>query len=382
MKLRWRFAAALCMAVAVGGAYWLLGMRRGPESSAQRPVFDPAELLGGAAEGYARVEGDGRLRFPQDHLAHPDFRGELWTLATHLVGAEGRRFGLQIVLLRVALALGAPPADSAWATHQVYRGQMSLADLGAGRFVAFERYSRAALGLSGASADPPRLWVEDWTIEMEEVGGATRLRLKAAEEGVGVELALTATKPPLPIARALVGEDASAPPIHAYAITRLTAQGTIAIDGERWPVTGAAWFDHAWGEVPVGQGQTALNRFLLQFDDGSELLAVQLHRRGGGGRPVVSGLRIGPDGAVRRYDQGEIHIAETAIWRSPVGQLTYPARWTITIPADDWRADIEPRLADQEIRLTTRYWSGTVHASARAREQAMVGNGFVDLTGY
>ena len=61
----------------------------------------------------------------------------------------------------------------------------ALSDIGAGRFHAFERFSREALGLAGAQASPFRVWLEDWAAQAL---GAERFPLRLTARGEGVAL--------------------------------------------------------------------------------------------------------------------------------------------------------------------------------------------------
>jgi predicted secreted hydrolase len=104
----------------------------------------------------------------------------------------GGRFGFQLSFFRFAVAPEAPNRGSMWATNQIYRAQLALTDLAEGRFRAFERYSRAALGLAGSAAEPVRIWLEDWSLEAHSGGG---LHLRARSDDVTLALDLHPQKP-------------------------------------------------------------------------------------------------------------------------------------------------------------------------------------------
>lgn len=44
--------------------------------------------------------------------------------------------------------------------------------------------------------------------------------------------------------------------------------------------------------------------------------------------------------------------------------------------------EIEPRLADQELSVGTRYWEGAVAVSGSSDGRAIAGQGYVELVGY
>jgi predicted secreted hydrolase len=62
--------------------------------------------------------------------------------------------------------------------------------------------------------------------------------------------------------------------------------------------------------------------------------------------------------------------------------VRYPARWRLSVPSAELRLEIEPRLADQELRVGTRYWEGAVGVGGVSGGSAIRGRGYVELVGY
>src|SRR5438309_5609295 len=155
------------------------------------------EALADDRAGFARALSPRPLSFPSDHGPHPDFRTEWWYYTGNLRTVAGRHFGFQLTFFRVALApgvvltAGAEPRASAWSTRQLYVAHFAVSDITRGRFHAFSRSSREALGLAGASASPFRVWLEDWSA----AGDGSSARLRAAEGDVAVDLEVSAAKP-------------------------------------------------------------------------------------------------------------------------------------------------------------------------------------------
>ena len=126
------------------------------------------ELLGGDdSEGFARAMQPRRLEFPADHGPHPEYKHEWWYLTGNLGSLEGRRFGFQLTFFRIGLAPTPSERNSAWGTNQIYMAHFAITDVGASQFYCFERFSRGALGLAGASGRPFRIWLDDWSVEGE-----------------------------------------------------------------------------------------------------------------------------------------------------------------------------------------------------------------------
>ena len=62
--------------------------------------------------------------------------------------------------------------------------------------------------------------------------------------------------------------------------------------------------------------------------------------------------------------------------------MRYPARWRLSVPSAELRLEIEPRLADQELRVGTRYWEGAVSVAGSSAGRPTGGRGYVELVGY
>jgi predicted secreted hydrolase len=334
---------------------------------------------------FARADQPWQFSFPADHGAHPDYRTESWYFVGHLTTPQGRQFGFQLTFFRFALAPRVKESPSAWATNQVYRGHFAITDVAEKEFYAFERFSRAALGLSGAAVAPIRVWVENWQAKMAASNGNDQpliFHLQAHDEDVKIELRLQGTKPlVLPEAGNLLPTNARNS-FHFYAIPRLAAHGKIQIESDVFQVTGHGWLDHTWGFVPVSQGQLALNRFLLQLDDGQEIVALQLHRRDGSGTPITTGILVNQDGSVQPLDRRAVMLEQLDEWRSPWDETIYPSRWRLRIPAQTIDLTVTPFIRDQEMTTAIRYWGGLVDVAGTVNGRSLGGSGHVELTGY
>ncbi len=342
------------------------------------------------ATGFARAEGPKPLTFPADHGSHPAYQTEWWYYTGNLQTANGRHFGYQLTFFRRALV---PPAlrqerPSAWATDQVYLAHFALSDVAAGRYRAFERFSRGAAGLAGAQAPPyraaqgrVRLWLEDWSVT--EVA-PNLYRLRAAEEDLEIELQLTDLKGPIP--QGNQGYSQKGPErgnaSYYYSLTRLASSGTVQIGETQYPVSGLSWMDHEFSTSALAADQVGWDWFSLQLDDGSELMVFQIRKEDGSVDPFSSGTFIAPDGRTIPLSRDDFQISVGATWRSPHSGATYPAHWTLNVPALDLVLEISPHLADQELNVSYTYWEGAVRASGQRAGQASSGNGYVELTGY
>lgn len=370
--MRWTAAALALLLIAA-----LALLPRTPPPAEDPGVSVAAALGGEENEGWRRAFEPRDFVFPTDHGPHPEYRTEWWYLTGNLETAEGRHFGFQITFFRIGLSPWRYASDSIWRSNQLYMGHLALTDSGARRFHAFERFARGTAGLAGAEAAPVRVWLEDWSLHAEHPSGFP-LRLRAAEDGVALDLRLEQIRPPV-----LQGDRGlsrkSAEPGNAsyyYSLTRLPAAGTVTADGRSHEVTGLAWLDREWSTSALGPDQEGWDWFALQLADGRDLMFYQLRRRDGSADPLSKGSLVDAGGLARPLGAEEVEIQVLDHWRSPRG-TRYPGRWRLRVPAEDLDLLIEPVLADQELALSVRYWEGAVRVSGSA-----AGRGYVELAGY
>jgi predicted secreted hydrolase len=332
---------------------------------------------------YAKALVPREFHFPSDHGPHPEFRTEWWYYTGNLAAEEGRRFGFQLTFFRSALAPEMPARESAWATRQAWLAHFTVTDVDDRTFHSFERWSRGALGLAGAQAQPFRVWLKDWSAAAID-GPTFPVRLTASEDGMGIDLILQQGKPPV-----LQGERGlsrkSAEPGNAsyyYSLTRMPAAGSVRIGGERYAVTGLAWMDREWSTSSLGRDQIGWDWFSLQLADGWDVMLYRLRRKDGSADPASSGTLVDPRGVSRTLRPTEFRIEESGEWRSPRSGGRYPARWRLRVPAEDLDLEVRPLLADQELDVSFRYWEGAVGIEGAHRGRPVRGNGYVELTGY
>jgi predicted secreted hydrolase len=350
------------------------------------PTLKVAEALGGSdggTEGYARALEPRPFHFPEDHGPHPDFRTEWWYWTGNLSTADGHDFGYQLTLFRNALAPEAKERTSAWGTRQVYMGHLALSDIGAGRFHAFEHFSRDTLGLAGAQAEPFKVWLEGWSAEA--VGnGALPMRLTARGEGVSLSLVLEEGKPP--VLQGDRGLSQKGPEkgnaSYYYSLTRMPTRGQVTVEGRAYEVTGQSWMDREWSTSALSGDQVGWDWFALQLSDGSELMYYQLRQRDGTADPLSAGTLIPPQGEPVRLSREDVKLEIGNTWTSPHGGAVYPARWKLSVPSRRLSLDITPAQADQELSVSVRYWEGAVRLSGSSAGGPVEGRGYVELTGY
>ncbi len=358
--------------------------RSAPTGAANQQRLTVAESLGGAPEpGFARATKAREFIFPRDHGPHPEFKTEWWYYTGNLQNAEGRRFGYQLTFFRNALHPETVPRSSAWASNQIYLAHFALSDPAGEKFHHFERFSRAALGLAGATAAPFRVWLEDWSAAGSR-GAILPMQLNAAAGEVAIDLSLESSKPFV-----LQGDQGlsqksreAGNASYYYSLTRLPTAGEIRIGEASFQVTGTSWLDREWSTSALGENQVGWDWFSLQLDDGRELMYYQLRLADGGPDPLSKGVLVAADGGSLKLTPDDIRIDILDHWNSPHSAGRYPARWRLQVPDQQLDLEIVPLLADQELQTAVRYWEGAVALQGVSGESKVQGYGYVELTGY
>lgn len=333
------------------------------------------------AEGFARVLAPRPFSFPRDHGPHPEYQTEWWYYTGNLQTADGRRFGFQLTFFRRGLTPEPLERASTWGASALYMAHLAVADVQDGRFYAFDRFSRDAAGLAGATGDPFRVFLDDWSVEGSGPAGMT-MRLRAAEADIALDLTAISRKPP-----ALQGEagfsqkgaeqgNAS----YYYSLTRMETAGTLRIGSAVHAVQGWSWMDHEWGTSALEGDAVGWDWFSIQLDDNRELMWAQV--RTPTGVSYSFGSFVDSDGTLTALDPARVALEVRDTWRSPRSGAVYPAAWELTVADLDLQLTITPRLADQELAVAVVYWEGTVAVSGTQAGQPLSGSGYVELTGY
>ncbi len=335
---------------------------------------------------------------PRDDGPH-DRLTEWWYDTGHLRAKDGTRYGFEYVIFRAER--GAFPTS--WASH------LAITDESGHRFVYSQRLevgdqvdrsprdADAAptgfdLSLSGIDPSRPATFGRPaWT--MTGGGGTDHLMATLAPdeaatagmpEGMGLDLALEARKPP-----AMQDTDGwidfgTAGGSYYYSRTDMAATGSLTLDGRTFDVEGDAWFDHQWGDfISIGGG--GWDWFAVNLADGTDL-TLSLVRDADGTYPLVYGTLVGPDGTTRHLARDAFTVTVTDHWTSPATGATYPAGWTVSIPGEALEVRLSPTVADQELdtRATTGvvYWEGSQRVEATRDGRPVAGQAYVELTGY
>lgn len=348
-----------------------------------REALDVVEAVNAEnTAGFARVTAPRPFVFPQDHGPHPEYQTEWWYYTGNVQDATGRHFGYQLTFFRRGLRPDAVQRDSAWATNSIYMAHLALSDVASGRFYHFERFSREGAGLAGATGVPFRVFLEDWSVDGSGPEGMT-MHLRAAQEGVALDLTLASTKPPtLQGDRGLSQKGAEAgQATYYYSLTRMATTGSVSINGQTYTVQGLSWLDREFGTGFLDATAAGWDWFSVQLADGRDLMFAQIRYTDGRTSPFF-GTLIAADGSTRLLNPATASLESLATWNSPHSGGVYPAAWRLHLPDEGLTLELTPLLADQELTGVVVYWEGAVRVMGTQAGQPVSGYGYVELTGY
>lgn len=368
----------VAVAIAISAAalsYFLAASRSsGPTPSAPSQGSDwVSAAADNAAEGFDRLADAWELELPADHGVHSEARTELWQVSAHLADEDGQPVGVQFLLVRIGLAgPDAPPPTSSWEARELYRGHVVLVEAADSTSVAQERFARGMAGLAGYDANRGELRLDNWSLEFPVQADPGQWTLNTGPGDIRVELNLTPEKESFRV-------DGDAVPFRGYAFSRLRAEGTVGTQAGQRSVSGSAWFEHLWGELPIPGGTpVASDRLQVQLDDGSELSVVRSRRLDGTGTPTVEALLIDAEGTIVAFDDDAAQLELARRWQG--AEAAWPLDWRLRL--GDLRLAITPVMDAQEHDFMVSVWSGLVRAQGQHGDRPVSGLGTLQLTGY
>ena len=339
-------------------AVWVLLNR-----SERTPPSARATVLSARSAADSTSENMPEVSLPADDAVH-DALTEWWYYSGHLQSDAGDHysFHLAVFLRRGTL------------THTVFHG--SLLDHRTGK--RYTEQSRTAGNPSDGRADGFSFRFGDWQLQ----GTGERHLARMAGKDFALDLQLGDKRAPLlhrapgsPIAGLL--DFAAAGKSYYTSRPRMTALGTLTVDGRQQAVRGEVWFDHQWGDFEAAD--LRWNWFALQLTDGADLMLFELFDRRGG--PVLRMGTYARDGTISALGDADFTAKAGGSWKSPSSGVVYPMDWTIAVPSRGLRLMVDPAIRESEFdALTTTlnvYWEGAIKVSGSHK-----GVGFMELSGY
>ncbi|MDG4648133.1 lipocalin-like domain-containing protein [Roseibacterium sp. SDUM158017] len=368
-------ALGVAVAIAVAGALLLQRPEEAATGTGDATGTDALEafLAEAGGDGFEPLAGAWTLSLPADFGAHDAARAETWTITAHLRGLDGARVGLSFALSRYGLIGPDDPArDAPWTLATLHTAQIALSGEGAIASASEERFGRGD-GIAGHDPASRQVWLDDWTLAYGTGAGGQGLTLAATVEGVPVRLSLAPSK------EAVVAQGAQEAPTRGFVMPRMDVSGTIGVGADAAEVTGTAWIDRLWGDLPVPGGPIAYDRLVMQLPDGVDISAVRTRRVGSDGAGTVDGLIVEASGATRAFD-GAAATLEIIERREVEGGAAYPVGWRLTGAGFDLRAVASG--GGQGRDFLSPVWLGPVRVEGTYDGAPVDGAGTLLLTGY
>jgi predicted secreted hydrolase len=140
--------------------------------------------------------------------------------------------------------------------------------------------------------------------------------------------------------------------------------------------------DHEFSTSALSEDQVGWDWFAFQFDNGCELMVFNLRKQDGSIDPFSSGTYVDLNGSTTPLNRDDFQVEVLDKWRSPHSKAEYPARWKVQVPSLKIEMEVNPYIPDQELNLTFTYWEGAVKIRGVQNGETILGNGYVELTGY
>ena len=167
---------------------------------------------------------------------------------------------------------------------------------------------------------------------------------------------------------------------HYYSLTRLTASGSVSIDGKSHKVSGLVWFDHEWATNSLDPGESGWDWSGLYLSTGDDLMLFRIRDR--------QGMTVFQSGTLRTlkgevFDIKEVTMMPKGNWKSPHDGGLYPSGFEVSIPSRALMLSLTPKLSDQELVLPPfAYWEGAVKGEGHQGGKPVTAEGYLEMTGY
>lgn len=323
--------------------------------------------------------------FPDDHAAHNNFKLEWWYFTGNIATTDGKKYGYQFTIFRNALNSQLSDVGSSFATNQMYFAHLGLTDIGKNKHYHFEKFARGINGIAGAEANPLSIYIENWEIKADYPNGNYKMpnfRIIAKDSNISIDLELIPHKEMVLHGDRGLSPKSSIPgnASYYYSYTRLGTNGKISIDKQESQVSGYSWMDREWSTSALSSGQTGWDWFSIQFDDNSELMYFRL-RDSLGNTDFGKGTYVYPDGRYEKLSVDDVDLKILKTKKLNSGSA-YPLKWSFDIPKYLLKMDSQVQVDEQEMKLSVKYYEGSIIIKGEKNGKPIKGLGYVELTGY
>ncbi|MBB1437482.1 carotenoid 1,2-hydratase, partial [Shewanella sp. SG41-4] len=235
-----------------------------------------------SAEGYSEVIQGKTLQFPQDHLAHNDFKIEWWYLTANLTTVTGEDVGVQWTQFRIGMTPPTSPqtspqttATNNWATNQLYMAHAAVTT--STEHLIAEKWSRAHPKLAGVKPQPFEVHLQNWQW-LSQSSNLFPATLNVASDKFSYQLQLNSQQPLQLQGDKGYSSKSADQSVASYYYSQpfIDVTGQITRNGVTEKVTGKAWLDREWSSQFLTEAQQGWDWFSLRLDDESTLMAFRL----------------------------------------------------------------------------------------------------------
>ena len=330
------------------------------------------------------------ITFPQDLYDHPLYQTEWWYFTGNLLSTDNKQYGFELTFFRTNEATGAPAGQPQ--VQPIIFADLAVSDINGQQFFFHKSLAPEQSPLAGITENPWSIQLGPWQLKQpSSVFGV--FQLQAQHGNFGIDLYLQPQV--LPVLHGhdglfeLDGSDGHGSEFFEYySIPRLTASGSITVNGEAIPIDGLAWNDHEYFTLGAGQTLPPWDWFSIQLEDGSSMMLYGLRLPNGQFDPASRGTFISQDGEVTHLKSGDFTLVPgQTTFHSDISSADYPIAWTINIPSLRIQLDMSTPLHDQELPAvqgggSPASWEGASRFQGTRDGRFVEGKGYVELTGY
>lgn len=342
------------------------GCDQAPDAQLSPPAFDE---LANAGTGFTQAEPGLAVKLPDDMGSHPDYRIEWWYLTANLKSPDGEAFGVQWTLFRLGLnpqqaGVVRPPG---WHNDELWLAHVALSRMDQHRFAS--RAARGGTGQAGVTAAPFAAWIDQWQLV---AAGEEGFRLQVKTDTFAYQLQITPTLPAvLQGDRGFSAKSAQGGGSMYFSYPALEIKGEVALDGQRFEVSGRGWFDREWSSQYLQPDQQGWDWLGLHLEDGRHLMVFRMR----GAALFHAGTLIESDGRARPLSPDAFSLVPQEYRDSAQGKV--PVRWQLLIPAEGLALEINAWPGEYWNPGRLSYWEGPVDISG-----SHTGEGYLEMTGY
>jgi predicted secreted hydrolase len=278
---------------------------------------------------------------PRDHGAHPGFNIEWWYTAGTLTGANGRDYFWFATI---------------WSGGTAEVAKVNVVDLDADRIVLSHEY----IGTTAYRSGQTQLGVGAFQLGWRPHGSRGKWSIDApADAADRLDLDLSPVQPYVLHGHNGIIRQGPGGRSAYYSAPRLSAGGTLELDGKPVRVRGQGWLDHQWGNFGTDTGALRWNWFACQFRNGSDLMLYQFLNAKDHPSGSQNGTFVDPNGTAKHLSRFTV-VALGPVIKPAGARAAYPLRWRLQVPSGSIDITVKARARHQFIvnQYVPSFWEG------------------------